>query len=127
MARSLISESGTLTAARLISMSPRCCRWRCLATSASRRVRSSGVDRLLTEKNLGDRSVLVARPGVEGGDESRLVNHAVLQGDQTEEEVAFGGDRHAKLPGLYVRRRQVQRQPSNKGALCRAAAIIALP
>ena len=35
---------------------------------------------------------LVAGPGLEGGDELALVDQAVLQGEQAEEQVAVGGD-----------------------------------
>ena len=45
---------------------------------------------------------LVARPGVEGGDQRRLVDHAVLQGEQAEEEVAVGRHGHGHAPGLCI-------------------------
>jgi hypothetical protein len=44
---------------------------------------------------------LVAGPGAEGGDELALVDQAVLQCEQSEEEMAVGGDggHGASLPG----------------------------
>src|SRR5262249_7652117 len=41
---------------------------------------------------LGQLAGLVASPGLEGGDELDLVDQAVLQREQTEEQVTFGGD-----------------------------------
>ncbi len=41
---------------------------------------------------VGQRPVLVERPGLEGSDELDLANQAVLQGQQAEEQVTFGGD-----------------------------------
>ena len=50
---------------------------------------------------VGQRPALVAGPGLEGGDELPLVDHAVLECEQTEEQVAIGGDggHGAALPG----------------------------
>ena len=61
-----------------------------------------GVDGSLDQEDLGDRSALVSRPGVEGGHEYRLVDHAVLQGEQAEEEVAVGRHGHGHAPGLCI-------------------------
>ncbi len=44
---------------------------------------------------LGERPGLVERPRLERGDEPDLVDEAILEGQQPEEEVAFGGDGHA--------------------------------
>jgi hypothetical protein len=41
---------------------------------------------------VGQTAGLVAGPGVERGDELRLLDQPVLQGEQAEEEVAVGGD-----------------------------------
>ena len=62
-----------------------------------------GVDGSLVEEDLGDRSILVAGPGVERGDERGLVDHAVLQREQAEEEVAVSGNGHGVVtdfPGV---------------------------
>ena len=50
---------------------------------------------------LGQGPGLVAGPGLEGGDELDLVDQAVLQGEQAEEQVVVGGDggHGAGLPG----------------------------
>src|SRR5262249_34874177 len=40
----------------------------------------------------GQSAGLVAGPGVERGDELRLLDQPVLQGEQAEEEIAGGGD-----------------------------------
>ena len=61
-----------------------------------------GVDGSLAKEDLGDRSVLVARPGVEGGDQRRLIDHASLQGNEAKEEIAIGGHGHARAPGPHV-------------------------
>jgi hypothetical protein len=41
---------------------------------------------------VGQRPALVAGPGLEGGDELALVNQAVLEGKQAEEQIVVGGD-----------------------------------
>src|SRR5262249_31490638 len=50
---------------------------------------------------LGQGAGLIAGPGLEGGDELALVDQAVLEGEQSEEQVAFGGGggHGASLPG----------------------------
>ena len=54
---------------------------------------------------VGQGSGLVARPGVEGGDERALVDQAVLEGQQAEEQVAVGSDwgHGVSLPNLPER------------------------
>jgi hypothetical protein len=59
------------------------------------RAQSSGKGRrggAATDEVVGQGATLVERPGLEGGDELALVNQAVLQGQQAEEEVAVGGE-----------------------------------
>ena len=51
-----------------------------------------GVEVAAGDQVLGQRPGLVERPGLEGGDELGLVDQAVLEGEQTEEQVAVGGD-----------------------------------
>ncbi len=41
---------------------------------------------------------LVQRPGLEGGHELALVDDAVLQSEQSEEEMAVGGGGHGEAP-----------------------------
>jgi hypothetical protein len=49
---------------------------------------------------LGQRPGLVAGPGLEGGHELDLVDQAVLERQQAEEQVAIGGD-GTGLPGSW--------------------------
>ena len=71
---------------------------------------------------LGQGPGLVAGPGLEGGDELALVDQAVLQGEQAEEQVAVGGDggHGAGLP--EGRRTAVGARPPTPGACGRARA-----
>ena len=87
-------------AARLFSASPPCF-FRCRPTSASTAARCVGVEVAAGDEVVGQRPGLVAGPGLEGGDELVLVDQAVLQGEQAEEQVAVGGDggHGASLPG----------------------------
>ena len=79
------------TAARLFSTSPPCfLRWR--AASASTAARSSASRSPRPTRWSARLRALSQRPGLEGGDELALVDQAVLQGEQAEEEVAVGGD-----------------------------------
>ena len=50
-----------------------------------------GVEVAAGDQVVGQRPGLVAGPGLEGGDELGLVDQAVLQGEQAEEQVAVGG------------------------------------
>ena len=50
-----------------------------------------GVEVAAGDEVVGQGPGLVAGPGLEGGDELGLVDQAVLQGEQAEEEVAVGG------------------------------------
>ena len=47
---------------------------------------------------VGQAPGFVAGPGLEGGDELALVNQAVLQREQSEEEMAVGGGSHGMAP-----------------------------
>jgi hypothetical protein len=47
---------------------------------------------------IGQAPGLVAGPGLEGGDELALVDQAVLEREQTEEEMSVGGGGHGKSP-----------------------------
>ena len=78
-------------AARLFSASPPCF-LRCSATSASSSGPVVGVEVAAADQVVGQRPGLVAGPGLEGGDELALVDQAVLQREQAEEQVAVGGD-----------------------------------
>ncbi len=51
-----------------------------------------GVEVAAGDQVLGQRPPLLERPGLKGRDELRLVDQAVLQGEQTEEEIAIGID-----------------------------------
>jgi hypothetical protein len=51
-----------------------------------------GIEIATGDEMLGQRPRPVARPGQEGGDELALVDQAVLQGDQAEQQVVVGGD-----------------------------------
>jgi hypothetical protein len=50
-----------------------------------------GVQVAAGQQVLGQVSLLVASPGLEGGDELDLIDQAVLQREQPEEEMAVGG------------------------------------
>ena len=79
------------SAARLFSASPPCF-FRCRATSASTAARCVGVEVAAVDEVVGQRAGTLSRgPGLEGGDELALVDQAVLQGEQPEEQVAVGG------------------------------------
>jgi hypothetical protein len=52
-----------------------------------------GVQVAAGQQVVGQVSLLVASPGLEGGDELDLVDQAVLQREPSEEQVALGGDR----------------------------------
>ena len=54
-----------------------------------------GVEVAAGDEVVGQGPGLVAGPGLEGGDELALVDQAVLQGEQAEEQVAVGG--HGRL------------------------------
>ena len=47
---------------------------------------------------VGQAPGLVERPGLEGGHELALVDDPVLEGEQSEEEMAVGGGGHGKAP-----------------------------
>jgi hypothetical protein len=49
---------------------------------------------------LGQGPVLVAGPGPEGVDELVLVDHAILEGDDSEELVAVGGDERTSVRAM---------------------------
>ena len=49
------------------------------------------VDRALTGQNLGDRPGLVTSPSMKSGNERRLIDQAVLQGEQADQQVAIRG------------------------------------
>ena len=68
---------------------------------ASTPARCVGVEVAAGDEVVGQGPGLVAGPGLEGGDELGLVDQAVLQGEQAEEQVAVGGDggHGAILPG----------------------------
>ena len=51
-----------------------------------------GVEVAAGDEVVGQGAGLVERPGLEGGHELALVDQAVLQGQQAEEQVAVGGD-----------------------------------
>ena len=51
---------------------------------------------------VGQARGLVERPGLEGGHELDLVDQAVLQGEQSEKEMAVGGGGHGMAPGHGV-------------------------
>ena len=51
-----------------------------------------GVEVAAGDEVVGQGPGLVAGPGLEGGDELALVDQAVLQGEQAEEQVAVGGE-----------------------------------
>ena len=51
-----------------------------------------GIEVTRVDQVVGQRSALVARPGGEGREQRPLVDQAVLQGEQTEEEIAIGID-----------------------------------
>ena len=81
-----------------------------------------GVEMAHGDEVLGQRPALVERPGLEGPDEPGLVDQAVLQGEQSEEEIAIdiGGGHDTvsrtssgcpRAPGL--RRRRPPLGPSN--------------
>ena len=55
-----------------------------------------GVEVAAGDEVVGQGSRLVAGPGLEGGDELDLVDQAVLQGEQAEEQVAFGIGGHVR-------------------------------
>ena len=55
---------------------------------ASTAARCVGVEVAAVDEVVGQRPALVAGPGVEGGDELALVDQAVLEGEQAEEQVA---------------------------------------
>ena len=59
-----------------------------------------GVEVAAADQVLGQRPLLVERPGLKGGDELPLVDQAVLEGEQAEEQVAVGG--HGALRRLPV-------------------------
>ena len=59
---------------------------------ASTQRRCVGVEVAAGGEVVGQGPGLVAGPGVEGGDELALVDQAVLEGEQAEEQVAVGGD-----------------------------------
>ena len=88
-------------AARLFSASPPCF-LRCRATSASTAARAIGVQVAAGDEVVGQGAGLVAGPGLEGGDELGLVDQAVLQREQAEEEVAVGVGGHGEAPGHGV-------------------------
>ena len=85
-------------AARLFSGSPPC-RLRCRATMALTAARPSALEPAAIGEVLGQGPGLVAGPGLEGGDELRLVDQADLQRDQAEEEVAVGDVGHGRGSG----------------------------
>ena len=59
-----------------------------------------GVEVAAADEVVGQGAGLVERPGLEGGDELALVDQAVLQGQQAEEQVAVGGEGgHGEAPG----------------------------
>ena len=60
----------------------------------------AGVEVARGDQVLGQRPGLVARPGLEGGDELALVDQPVLEGEQAEEQVArrVGGRKHGGDP-----------------------------
>ena len=76
------------------------CFFRCSPTMASTPA-LVGVEVATGGEVLGQGPGLVAGPGLEGGDELDLVDQAVLQGEQAEEQVVVGGDggHGAGLPG----------------------------
>ena len=49
-----------------------------------------GLEIAPADQVFGQRSILLERPGLEGGHELGLVDHPVLEGDQAEEQVAVG-------------------------------------
>ena len=106
-------------AARLFSASPPCF-LRCSADQGLDRGALVGVEVAAGDEVVGQRPGLVAGPGLEGGDELALVDQAVLQGEQAEEEVAVGGD-GGHGTGLRERRRGRGRRPPTSGASGRAA------
>ena len=57
-----------------------------------------GVEVAAGDEVVGQGPGLVAGPGLEGGDELALVDQAVLEGEQAEEEVAVGGGGHGRAP-----------------------------
>jgi hypothetical protein len=50
-----------------------------------------GIEVATSNKVLGQRPLLIASPGLEGGHELHLVDQAVLQGQQVEEKITLGG------------------------------------
>jgi hypothetical protein len=50
-----------------------------------------GIEVAPVDEVVGQGASLVERPGLEGGDEPALVDQAVLQRQQAEEQVPFGG------------------------------------
>ena len=55
---------------------------------------SIGVQVAAVDQVFGHRAALVATPGPEGGDELGLIDQAVLEREQSEEEVAVGVGGH---------------------------------
>ena len=86
-------------AARLLSASPPCF-FRCSATIASTAARCSASRSPRATRWSARRPGLVAGPGLEGGDELGLVDQAVLQGEQAEEQVMVGGVHGKGLPAV---------------------------
>ena len=78
-------------AARLRSASPPCF-FRCRRDHGLDAGALVGVEVAAGDEVVGQGPGLVAGPGLEGGDELALVDQAVLQGQQAEEQVAVGGD-----------------------------------
>ena len=69
-----------------------------------------GIEMARRREVVGQGPRLVAGPGVERGDELRLLDQAVLQGEQAEEEMAVGG--HGHTPGIpRLRAAILQRKP----------------
>ena len=62
-----------------------------------------GVEIAHGDEVLGQRPALFERPGLEGPDEPGLVNQAILQSEQTEEEIAIGigGGHNTVSPTSY--------------------------
>ena len=59
-----------------------------------------GVEMAHGDEVLDERPALVERPGLEGPDEPGLVDQAILQGEQTDEEIAVGiGQAMTRSPG----------------------------
>ena len=101
-------------AARLFSASPPCfLRWRGDQGLDGGAV--VGVEVAAGDEVVGQRPGLVAGPGLEGGDELGLVDQAVLEGEQAEEQVAVGGNGVHKWGSLVVFRDRPARLGDDPG------------